>query len=171
VDPDGREALGRSRGGLTTKIHLAADTRCRPLTRHTTAGQRHDSRGFTQVMAQIRIPRRRGRARTRPGRVLADKAYSNRTIRAWLRRHRIKATIAEPADQAANRRRKGPTGGRPPAFDKIQYRRRNTVERAINKLKAFRAVATRYDKRDYMYQATLDIAIIKIWLRDLTQRN
>ncbi len=103
-------------------------------------------------------PAPEGRPRTRPGRVLADKAYSNRSIRAWLRHHRIKATIAEPADQAANRHRKGPTGGRPPAFDKIQYRRRNTVERAINKLKAFRAVATRYDKRDYMYQATLDIA-------------
>jgi transposase len=94
-----------------------------------------------------------------------------RAIRGWLRRHHVKATIAEPADQVANRQRKGSAGGRPPAFDKAQYRRRNTVERAVNKLKAFRAVATRYDKRDYMYQATLDVATIKIWLRDLVQRN
>jgi len=121
-------------------------------------------------MAGVRIPHRTGRPRTRPGRLLGDKAYSNRAIRAWCRAHHIKATIAEPADQQTNRRRKGSAGGRPPTFDKIQYRRRNTVERAVNKLKAFRAVATRYDKRDYMYQATLDIAIIKIWLRDLTQR-
>jgi transposase len=64
---------------------------------------------------------------------------------------------------------RGSRGGRPPAFDPDCYRQRNTAERAINKLKQFRAVATRYDKRDYMYQATIDIASIKIWLRDLTR--
>ena len=69
-----REAIGRSRGGLTSKIHLAADRRCRPISRVTSAGQRHDSLGFRPVMAGIRIRRRGpGRPRTRPGRVLGDK--------------------------------------------------------------------------------------------------
>ncbi|WP_425463561.1 IS5 family transposase [Micromonospora olivasterospora] len=165
----GREALGRSRGGLTTKLHLAADRRCRPIARHTTCGQRADCTGFTQVMAAIRIPRRVGRPRTRPGHVLADKAYSSKAIRSHLRRRGIKATIPIKADQAANRREKGSRGGRPPNFDRERYKQRNTAERAFNKLKQFRAVATRYDKRDYMYQATVDIATMKIWLRDLTQ--
>ena len=74
-----RETLGRSRGGLTTKIHLAADTRCRPISRVTTAGHRHDCLAFESVMAGIRIHRKgRGRPRTRPGRVLGDKAYSTK---------------------------------------------------------------------------------------------
>jgi transposase len=122
-------------------------------------------------MADIHIPHRIGRPRTRPAQVLADKAYANQAIRRWLRGHHITATIPVKNDQTANRRKLGSRGGRPPVFDRTQYRRRNTVERAINKLKQFRAVATRYDKRDYMYQATLDVATIKIWLRDLTQRR
>jgi transposase len=122
-------------------------------------------------MDRIRIRHRVGPPRTRPGRVLADKAYSSRRIRRWLRRHGIKATIPEKADQVANRRRRRSRGGRPPAFDREMYKARNTVERAVNKLRAFRGVATRYDKRDYMYQATIDIATMKIWLRDLTRNH
>jgi transposase len=161
-----REALGRSRGGLTTKIHLLADRRCRPLVRVTSAGQRHDSLAFRPLMDRLRIARRGpGRPRTRPDRLLGDKAYSNRTIRAYLRRRRITATIPEKADQIAHRAKQGSTGGRPPAFDAVAYRDRNTVERAFNKLKAFRAVAMRTDKRDYIYQGTIDVASIKIWLR------
>jgi transposase len=118
-------------------------------------------------MAGIRMPRRRGRPRTRPARILGDKAYSIRAIRADLRRRRIAVTIPERVDQQANRRKRGPAGGRPPTFDAERYKERNTVERAVGKLKQFRAVATRYDKRAYMYLATVDIATIKIWLRDL----
>lgn len=162
-----REGLGRSRGGLSTKVHLAADTHCRPLSRVTTPGQRHDSVAFERVMAGIRIRRLgRGRPRTRPGRVLADKAYSSKAIRAQLRRRGIKATIPEPADQQANRVRRGGKGGRPPTFDAGRYKQRNVAERCINKLKLFRAVATRYDKREYVYRGTVDVASIRIWLRD-----
>lgn len=167
-----REALGRSRGGFSTKIHLAADGRCRPISRVTTAGQRHDSLAFSAVMKAIRINRPGpGRPRTRPDRVLADKAYSSRKIRAHLRRRRITATIPTPADQIAARQRKGSRGGRPPAFDAQAYTRRNTIERAINKLRQYRAVATRYDKRDYIYRGTIDVASITIWLRDPTDSH
>ena len=121
-------------------------------------------------MAAIRIPHRTGRPRSRPGRVLGDKAYSIKAIRAGLRRRGIAATIPEKIDQKANRRRRGAAGGRPYTFDPERYRQRNTVERAFNKLKQFRAVATRYDKRQYMYYATVDVATIKIWLRDLARQ-
>lgn len=135
-----------------------------------TAGQRGDALGFEPVLAQLRIRRRgRGRPRTRPAVLLGDKAYSARRIRAVLRRRRIRAVIAEPADQTANRRRRGSAGGRPPAFDAQVYRKRNTTERAFNKLKAYRAVAMRTDKREYMFNGTIDVASMHIWLRDLTR--
>jgi transposase len=161
-----REALGRSRGGLTSKIHLLADSRCRPLARVTSSGQRHDSLAFEPLMAQLRIARRGpGRPRTRPGRVLGDKAYSSSAIRAHLRRRNIKATVPQPADQVASRQRRGSAGGRPPSFDPAAYKQRNTVERVFAKLRQHRAVATRFDKRDFVWRGTVDVASIRIWLR------
>ncbi len=133
--PD-REALGRSRGGYSTKVHIAADKRCRPVARVVTAGQRHDSIAFDAVMANLRIERPgRGRPRTRPDRVLADKAYSSMAIRTALRARGIKATIPSKANEITGRARRGSKGGRPPAFDKAAYKTRNVVERTINKLR------------------------------------
>ena len=97
---------------------------------------------------------------------MADKAYSSAANRAWLRKRGIAAVIPVKEDQKMNRRARGRSGGRPPAIDPGRYKERNTVERCFSKLKQFRAVATRYDKRDYMYQATIDVAPIRIWLRD-----
>jgi transposase len=163
----GREALGRSRGGLSTKIHLAADRRCRPVSRILTPGQHGDCPQFIPLLDKIRIARRgKGRPRTRPGRAMADKAYSSAANRAYLRKRGIQAVIPVKEDQKKHRRARGRAGGRPPAFDPGRYKERNTVERCFGKLKQFRAVATRYDKRDFMYQATVDVASIRIWLRD-----
>jgi transposase len=106
-----------------------------------------------------------GRPRCRPDELLADKAYSNKAIRGHLRRRGIRATIPLKADQQVGRRRRG-TKGRLPAFDAESYRLRNVVERAVNKLRNTRAVATRYDKRDFVYRGTIDVASIRIWLRD-----
>ncbi|WTW99953.1 IS5 family transposase [Streptomycetaceae bacterium NBC_01309] len=160
------EALGRSRGGLTSKIHLACEGRLRPLAVLVGPGQAGDAPAFTQVIAAIRVPRPAGgRPRTRPQTVVADKAYSSRAIRAHLRRRGIRHTIPEPLDQANARLRKGRRGGRPAGFDREDYRRRNEAERTINRLKAFRAVATRYDQRAYVFHGTVTLAAIRLWLR------
>lgn len=92
-----------------------------------------------------------------------EKAYSSRAIRMHLRRRGIRAVIPQPADQAANRKRLGSHGGRPPAFDREAYKQRNSIERCINKLKQWRGPATRYDKTATIYLARLHLAAIFIW--------
>jgi transposase len=81
-----------------------------------------------------------------------------------LPRRGIRATIPERRDQRADRARRGTRGGRPPLFDRVAYRRRNVVERCFQRLKQFRAIATRYDRTALSYQAMIDLATLTLWL-------
>lgn len=160
-------ALGRSRGGLTGKVHLSADRCCRPLCFVLTPGQAGDSPQFAPVLAKVKVRGPVGRPRTRPGAVAADKAYSSRANRAHLRERGIKAVIPEKADQAAHRKKRGRSGGRPVSYDAELYKERNTVERCINRVKAWRGLAMRSDKKSESYLAGLQLRGSIIWLRSL----
>ncbi|GGV68480.1 hypothetical protein GCM10010277_77850 [Streptomyces longisporoflavus] len=134
-----------------------------------TAGQAADSPQFAPVLQKVRVPLPVGRPRTRPEAVAADKAYSSRANRS-LRKRNIKAVIPEKKNQTANRKRKGSRGGRPTGHDAGLYKERNTVQRLINKLKAWRGIATRYDKTPQSYLAGLHLRASMIWINDLRRQ-
>jgi transposase len=128
-----------------------------------TVGQRHDSTQLEAVLDGIRVPRPsgRGRPRQRPAHLIADKGYSYERCRQERRRRGIPHTIPERRDQQERRARRP---GRPLQFDATRYRRRNVVERCINRLKQWRGLATRYEKRAANYRALVVIAALMIWL-------
>jgi transposase len=150
----GREALGWSKGGFSTKIHLRCDGNGLPITFLLTVGERHEAVVFETLMEQGAIKRPgSGRPRLRPKRVAGDKGYSSIKIRTFLRRKGIRITIP----RKDNERHRG-------KFDKAAYRLRNQVERCFNRLKQFRRVATRYEKKAENYLAVLTMASILLWL-------
>ena len=129
------------------------------------AGQANDAPVFAHLLAHLKVTRgNAGAPRTRPERVRADKAYSSRAIRTELRRRGIAAVIPEPSDQIANRKRRGQHGGRPPAFDAVDYKGRNIIERGFNNTKQWRGLATRYDKLAIVYRGAAVLRAITLWL-------
>lgn len=149
-------ALGHSRGGWTTKSHVAVDASGRLRSVIVTPGQAGENPRLFDVLDATGTP---------VCRVVADKAYSHPSTRAALRARRIRFTSPERTDQKARRAAKGGAGGRLPAFDRQEYTRRNVVERCFNRLKQFRDLATRYAKRAAYYRCEILIAATILWLR------
>jgi transposase len=145
------EALGRSQGGFGTKVHLRAEGGGKPMVFVLTAGQRHEQVIFRELMEVGEVKRPgRGRPKSRPKQVVADKAYNSGKVHRYLRQRRIGIVIPRQRHREE--------------FDEHLYMERNRIERLINRLKQFRRVATRYEKQSANYFAILTLAAIVIWL-------
>ena len=128
-------------------------------------GQAGDNPQLLALLDAIRVNEPGpGRPRKRPDVLIADKGYAHDSTRRALRSRGIRHVIPERSDQVARRAAKGSTGGRPPAFDRAIYRKRNVVERCFNRLKQWRDLATRYAKRASLYHASLVLIAAIIWL-------
>jgi transposase len=136
--------MGRSRGGLTTKVHALVDRCGLPILLKLTEGQAHDGRSANDMLGSV------GSGNT----LLADRAYDSDALHQTLAARGARANIKPMPHRL-----------KPPAFNKRLYRERNLVERFFNKLKQFRAVATRYEKSDDNYLACVKLASIRIWMR------
>jgi len=140
--------MGRSRGGLTTKIHALVDSNGNPIALKLTEGQAHDGRSAADMLDDLG-----------PGQILlADRAYDSDALRTRVNEQGAWANI-KPMPNRVNI----------PAFSPFLYRYRNLVERFFNKLKHFRAVATRFEKHDANYLAVVKLAAAKIWLRFMSR--
>ncbi|MGA8942843.1 MAG: IS5 family transposase [Thermoactinomyces sp.] len=156
------KALGRSRGGLTTKIHLACDGKGRPLAFTIPPGQQHDCTQLQALLDSICVPRfGKGKLRKRPDHLIADRGYSYPFCRRLLLKRDIPHTIPERKNQTERRAKKP---GRPLSFSKKRYARRNMIERCINRLKQWRGFATRYEKRAVYFYAAITLISLMIWL-------
>ena len=136
--------MGRSRGGLTTKINAVVDGNGLPINLVLSEGQAYDGHSAYKMLDTLELG----------SILLADRAYDADKLRAAITQRGAVANIP-PMPQRV----------RPPAFSPILYRNRNRIERFFNKIKHFRAVATRYDKRDDNFLASVQLASIRIWLR------
>ena len=142
-------ALGRSRGGFGTKVHLLVEEHGIPIGIYVTAGQRHESKAFEALLGRVLLPRRRGQ-RYWPEKLGGDKGYSYADVRGWLKRRRIEAVIPTRKDQP-----------RIEPFDKPSYRQRNIIERVVGWLKERRRLATRFEKLAQHYLAVVRLAMIE----------
>jgi len=144
-----QEALGRSRGGFSTKTHLRCESTGRLITFLLTPRQESDISFAEELMETGGIRRSSGQLRLRPKRLVADKGYTSQAFRRYLHQKHIRCTIA----RRSNERRRG-------SFEKSDYRKRNLIERLINRLKQFRRIATHYKKRAANFSAMITIAAI-----------
>jgi transposase len=150
----GRQALGRSRGGFSTKLHLRCDGRGRPVTFHLTGGERHDLIGVGPLFERGALRTgRRGRPRLEAGRRPRRQGVLGRLAPRRAPPQADRAGDPEPVRPA-----------REPRLRPRAYRERNLVERLVGKLKRFRRVATRYEKLDPHYLAFVQIASVVLWL-------
>ncbi len=140
--------MGRSRGGLTTKIHAVVDANGNPFHLKLTEGQAHDGRSADDMLDSV------GKGQT----LLADRAYDSDALRETLAERGAKANI-KPMPNRVNI----------PKFNKKLYRKRNLIERFFNKLKHFRAIATRFEKHDANYMALVKLASARIWMRFMSR--
>ncbi|MBR9753372.1 MAG: IS5 family transposase [Gammaproteobacteria bacterium] len=152
-------ALGRSRGGITTKIHLICDRLGWPITFTLSAGQESDTRYFMPTLEKVHLPGSLGRPRKRCRYIVADKGYDSDELRRYCDRVRIKPVIAQ------RKMKRKPRPGLPRGFDKPMYRQRNIVERSFSWLKEFRRIATRYEKLARSFYAMVCVACIRRCLR------
>ena len=140
--------MGRSRGGLTTKIHALVDANGLPVALKLSEGQAHDGKGADGMLDRLG-----------PGQILlADRAYDSDALRDAMAKRGAFANIKPMPGRV-----------RVPAFSAFLYRYRNLVERFFNKLKHFRAIATRYEKHDANYLALIKLASIRIWMRFMSR--
>jgi transposase len=142
-------ALGYSRGGFSTKVHLLVTDRGIVLGIYVTPGQQHESTAFQPLLRRVLLPRRRGQPYW-PAKLAGDKGYSYPHIRRWARRRHIEAVIPTRKDQV-----------REESFDKASYRKRNRIERVIGHYKECRALGTRYEKLAVDYVALWMVAMIE----------
>lgn len=138
--------MGRSRGGLTTKIHARVDKKGRPLRLLISPGNDHDVLHAEPLLDGIQ----------EGAIIIADKGYDADRVREHIKARGARANIPN----RSNRKRKC-------RWKKAIYRERNHVERFFNKLKQFRRIATRYDKLGATFLAFVQIAAIRIWLRSI----
>ena len=128
---------------------------------HATAGQRHETVGFVEVMNAVRIRQPLGGPRSRPAAIAGDKGYDYAWVRRWLRRRKIRPVIAARSGKCRT-----PDRSRTP-FDTTLYRRRNVVERCVGWLKERRRIGTRFDKLAVNYLAMVKLAMIEMYLNRL----
>jgi transposase len=156
-----KQALGRSRGGVSTKIHAFCEGAGKPIGVKITGGQEHDSTQVENLLDGVSIKEKKGRPRKRFKATAGDKAYDSENIRDSIKRRNGEPVIPH------RRLRNGEYPEDATDFNKEKYRRRNVAERLIGRLKENRRIATRYDKLAERYKAFILLGFIKIWLKDL----
>jgi transposase len=140
-----QEALGRSRGGFSTKIHLRTNAKGYPLTFDVTGGEAHEVKGYDALMELHDI---------NPDRLLGDKGYDSDDIRDDLAERGIEPVIPPRSNRKT-----------PIEYDRKAYKRRNLIERCVNRLKQCRRIATRYEKTARAYLSMLCIAAVRLWIK------